>query len=177
MGVEDKIKELERQLNLKKAYLAVKISFPAGNKFPEDVKKEVTDRLSKACELLAEGGEEGIHTDGLSTEEVSVLKTLYNTLIARTPEIKTASTPVVPEVKEPIQTQDAQRAIDNGTIVSSKLRQKAQIMLTEHIDPTMRKKISPMMQVLVLEEKEDQVFVEEMSSRSRFWIPADDLEF
>lgn len=53
MDLEQRIKELERQLFLKKAYQSVNISFSKGNNIPKEVKDEVKDAIKIFCEHMA----------------------------------------------------------------------------------------------------------------------------
>lgn len=83
--LEDRIKELQRQLALKEAYLSVSFSFPKGNKIPNEIKEQVTLSLKEKATQLASEEEEITkpNTSEFSDIEVEVLKQLADQVLKR----------------------------------------------------------------------------------------------
>lgn len=89
MDLTDKIKQLEAQLELQKAYSSISVGFGKGNKFPEEVKNKIRAEITAFCAKLAAGinPEEESETSNIdsvfSEEEVEALKMLAHAAISR----------------------------------------------------------------------------------------------
>lgn len=168
MKLDDKIKELEKKLAIKQAYLNASISFPKGKNIPADVKKIVTDKIRAACAALAEEQEiEGSSSNLFTPEEVQALKSIAKVYTDK------ATVNHAPQKHEPTSEED----LSNGKAVSQKATKmdRAKLLLLDGVDPTMRKKIEPQAEVVIIETKEDKAFVQDRRA-NRFWVPVEDLE-
>lgn len=86
MSIEDKIKELEQQLELKKAWMSVSISFGRGNKISEELKQQITEQIEEFCYAKAEGLEVAVERNTelpFTPEEMSTLKQLAQAALTR----------------------------------------------------------------------------------------------
>lgn len=175
MTLESKIQELQRQLEIKKAYANVKISFGhAGKGIPEDIKEEITRKLTEIAVKLAEDQEINEKCETLTNEEITILKQIVHQIL--TPKDKKHTIPkkenltvtkndtIIPVTSE---------FLEHGEPLKGKI---ARLLLLDNIDVTMRKKIIPESEVKIMEIKEDQAFVQDKKA-NRFWVPVEDLDF
>ena len=173
LSLESDIKELERKLSLKNAYIAASIKLPT--KIANDVKKEVTDKLRELCLALANEQDVSVTDLSLSKEEIVILKMLASKVLYTKSSNERVSEPA--SVKK------------NGKISKGKLEKiKATsatsktgiIMMLDNIEPSIRKKIKPESQVLILNRTKafgiDLAYVEDKQGL-RFNVPIDDIDF
>ncbi len=167
--LEDRIKDLERQLALKKAYLDVNFTFPKNSKLPDDVKEQVVNELKDACARLAEGMEDalpvmnGNSADFLSSEEIQVLKQLVQAAkgkLGKAAPVTQQQAPKQPEVKS----QDLPEI------------KKAVLLTLDSVQPTIRNKMGSGETVYVKSYKDDQAFVMNRHGQG-FYVPIEDLDF
>lgn len=167
MKTEDKAKAIEKALELKRAFLDVKVSFGKGNKYSEDVKKQVSEAIREFCVNSSEGSVTET-ASVFSEEEISVLRQLVQTVKAKT--TKPESTPA-----------PAPEGNSLGKLVRENMRPSthtAQVLFLDNVDPTLRQKIPSGAIVRVIGRKDEaNAFVETMDQRTRFIVPFDDLNF
>lgn len=113
MDLSDKIKELERQLELQKAYSSVQVSFGRGNKFSDEIKDKITKEIQDQCANLAKGiespdsGPVKASLAGFSDAEVEALKMLAQAALSRSktskqPKSLTEAAAVAKSKEEPL---------------------------------------------------------------------------
>ena len=140
-SLEDRIKDLERQLALKQAYLNVSFSFPKNSKIPEDVRSEVTAELKSICAGLAEGKEQTVAelnpntSSYLTSEEISTLKSLAEVAKGR----------LTPAASRPQPIDPPKKVVDSGVDGVK----KARLLTLENLNVNVRSKIEPMEEVWV----------------------------
>jgi hypothetical protein len=162
--LEERIKKLEDQLTLKNAYLAVQITFPKGNKIPEEIKNQIVTQIKEVCAKLAEGTETQVSpTTGLpfTEEEVKMLKNVVASIKAKTNMVVNQPAPI--PVKK-----DMDSGVDGV--------QKATLITLESVPSQHRSKVSPMEVVFVTSIKDGKARI---STKSGLSIPVsvEDLEF
>ncbi len=173
MDLENKIKELQKQLAIKNAYLNVDIKFKKGVQIPQDVKKLVTEELTKACAQLAEGVdyEASANTTDLTDEDVVLLKELANKLRSKVNK------------KAPVSNGNganshkvAQEESEISKAIKKVTANKARLMLLDNIDPEIRRKLEPNSLVKIIGKRGDTNLVED-ENKNRFLVPIEDLDF
>lgn len=168
--LEDRIKDLERKLAVKNAYLTVQFSFPKTSKIPEDVKEQVINELKNACTALAE--DETVAKDRpkdtsierLSDEDIQVLRQVADA--ARGKLAARPAAPTVPKQEQAPKTFDS--AIEGV--------KKAMIMTLENVDAKLRNRIASQEIVYVTSEREGLARITTSKGLS-INVPVEDLEY
>lgn len=181
-NLESSISELERQLALKKAYQAAKITLPKGT--PEDVATEVQTKLRELAEGLAMSQEKhavgSVSTD-FSPEQLEALKLLADATIARS---KGGTPP--PASSVPGSAPDEKKGASPGGASTHQASfggraRKAKIVTAENIRGEARKYAAPDDEIYVANsEKVDDhgmVSATHMRKGMMMKIPVDDLEY
>lgn len=94
MSIEAKIKELETQLEVKKAWLAVNVSFGRGNKISDEIKEAIVEQIMEYCHGRAENLENASaqgFLDAFTNTEIETLKALAAAAANRKPTQKAAT--------------------------------------------------------------------------------------
>ena len=173
MELEEKIKKLENQLELKKAFLEVSISFGKGNKFSKATKEQVITFVKEAC-LQASEGYSMTSTGGAFTdEEVNILKRLVQSVKAR-----------ADGVSQPTPQTPLNGTNERSSIVSNKIRQikenqakrQARLLLLDNVEQTVRKQLEPNSVVEVM-GKAGNMCIAKDAKGVKFQVPEEDLEF
>lgn len=166
--LELKIAELEKKLATKQAFLHAQISFPKGNRIPEEIKKQVSTKIREACTLLAEEQEISNNKDSdFTVQEIKALKSVAGVYLNKKGDT-TATEPHNPTSPEDLQ---------QGRVISQAATKmnRGRILMLDSVDPVMRKKIEPESEVVIIESREDMRFVQDKRA-NRFWINVEDLE-
>lgn len=169
MSTESKIKELEKQLELKKAFLDVKVSFGKGKKYSKEVQDQVRLFVQDACTRAAEG-ETITQSEAFTEDEINILKNMVNTLQQRS---KNPSKPLNPSTE----ISNSMSNTVSQTIKKITNQNKALILTLDNVDRTVRNKIAPQSVVRVVGKRDDTLMFVETSQGVRFNIPVSDLEF
>jgi len=159
--LEDQIKELERELALKNAYLSAVVSFPKNTKLPQDVQEEVVNTLKTFAVQKAEQKDLSNQEVSLlfSEEEVAIIKQLISAVKNR--PVAQATTPV-------ITTERSNSSEESG--------KTARLLTTDGIAPTLRGRVAPEAQVVVRRVSGGRAVV--MSEDGIvFQVPEEDLDF
>lgn len=161
MSLEQHIKDLERKLALKKAYLGAEIKLPKGT--AEDVRIEVEAALKDYAARLA-SSEENISqpvnttTSQFTDNEVNILKSLVNAAMEKAgmkaPTVAKSNVPEAPKKDEPL---------------------TAVLLTTENIPAERRKEINSSETVLVKSYNDKEACI--IFNNKRFVVPVDDLQF
>lgn len=158
--LEEQIKDLEERLEFKKALMSVVVSFGKGNKFSEEVKLKISTAIKGFCESLLDDKEaQVIEKEGLSPQEITILKQIAAKVLAK------AEAPAV--AQEPVKEKPAQ----------AKSEVRATVMLLDNVDPSVRKKLSPLSIVRVVGKMNAETALVETEEGFRFHVPIDDLDF
>lgn len=171
MSVENEIQELERKLELKKAYLNVNISFGKGYKsWSDEVRQEVEFSLRDCAAKLA-AGVSVQKSEQFSEQEIEVLKAVAASVLTK--PSKTAP-------KGPQQVEDSSFKGEVAKLTTEKptdlTNAKAQITMVDGVPSEQRQKIAPEAVVTVLSQRSDRFFVED-DKGNRFWILNEFLNF
>lgn len=170
--IELKIKELEKQLELKRAYLDASVSFSKGSKFSQEVKDEVIRVVKETCAKAAEGKPTAEPVSQIASpfteQEVAILKEMTAKLLAR-------ANKAVPAPNAPAESR-------MSSLVSQGLRNiqaqnMAQILMLDGIDRTLRDKVESGAIVRVIGKKDAATVLVEDVTGLRFHMPLDDLDF
>lgn len=177
MSVKDNIAAMERQLALTKAYMSVSVSFGKGNRFPEDVKKEVLESVTAFCEASAEMNGDLCKTEKnqFTEEEVGLIRKILESLENKTKNQEVKSRP--PYNQSNTFTQELESKSNNSPA------KKAILLSLETLDPKMRQRVAPNSTVLVLkvDDKNEKALVsvpdkERLNDYYKLTIPLDLLE-
>lgn len=170
--IEQQIADLERKLLLKKAYLAVQVTFGKGYKaFPDDVRAEVEKTLLDAAKSNAEDSEEVTPASlnlTLSNEEIMALKH-----IARSVLEKSTAPKKVEEVVVLTETPQGHQIAPPKSI--PKTPTSGVLLLLDSLSSSQRHKVDSGSTVQILETRDDKYYVQD-SKHNRFWIPQEDIE-
>lgn len=166
MNTEDKIKELEKQLELKKAFLDVRVSFGKGRKYSKEVQDKVNQYVKEACTKAAEGSE--TTSKGFSEEEISILKKMVTSIKEK------ANQPTTVSVSAEASTMSN---TVSDTLKKINSQNQALILTLDNIDRTIRNRIQPQSVVRVIGKRDENLAFVENSQGVRFNIPFDDLDF
>ena len=162
----EKIKDLERQLALKQAYLSVQFSFPKGNKLPDDVRSQVIQELKNACAQLAEDEVPVGQSDAflhLTQEEIKTLKDLAS--VAKSRLSKTSTPAPANNVPVKHQVQEEYESV------------KEAILLTlENVPQSAKIKMGSNEKVFVKSQKDGTAFIVTQSGIG-IRVPVEDLDF
>lgn len=161
-----KIAELERQLELKKAFLSARVSFGKGNKFSEETKKQVTDFVQALCVKAAETNEPDA-TPTFSEQEVTVLKQMVAKIVAKAADTQPTPVNTVPQPT----------VVTLPHKVAPAPKNMAQIMLLDNVDVAVRNKVSSESVVKVIGKVNEATAFVETGDGFRFHIPIEDLDF
>lgn len=162
MSIEAKIQELQLQLEIKKAWLAVSVSFGRGNKISDEIKEAITEEIEQFCLKRAEGLESQ-NTDVSSTfskKELEVLKNLAQTALTRKP--KTSS-----EIKETPKPQTNTNPTPNSPLM-------VEILRTDNISYPESKELQPGDQVQVVGFKQEYAIIRTKTGK-QFGVLKEDL--
>lgn len=145
MNLEDRIKELQKKLDLKKAYENVQISFK-NNKFPKEVTKEVEESVKTFCEMMSEKIDKN-HEEPSPVQESKTTSKLS--------EVKKSNEEA--QKKEPL---------------------KATLMTTDNLPLEMRKLITSMSEVQVVNMNDEKASIqfETKQGIKRTAVPVEDLQ-
>lgn len=178
-NLETTITELERQLAVKKAYQAIKISLPKNT--PEDVATEVVTKIIELAEGLALSQEkhaEASESSTFSEAQIDVLKRIADSTIARAngaPPAGTAPTSTPGDKKASPGGSSEHKASFGGR------SRKAKIVTAENVRGEARKFAAPDDELFVSNsEKLDEhgmVSATHMRKGVVLKIPAEDLEW
>jgi hypothetical protein len=156
VDLEAQIKELERKLALKKAYLSVEIKLPKG--LPDELRTEIEMAVKTFCTSQANDvpqSSSNILQNGLfTTQEVAVLKSVVQAAID-----KTGGKPIQ-SVAKPAEKPKPLTAI---------------LMTTDSIPNDRRKLISSNEKVTIVSYNDKEACF--MYGRDRFVVPIEDLQF
>ena len=172
-SLEDRIKDLERQLALKQAYLTVNFSFPKSNKLPDDVKEQVIAELKKACTQLADDKEETVaelnpnSVNHLTSEEVTLLKEFASVVKART---TSTPAPIAPSAVQPPAPE--KKKMDSGT----EGIKKAVLLTLEGVPASARNRVESGETVYVKSSDGETASIATKNGLI-FKVPVDDLDF
>lgn len=159
MSLEDNIKDLEHRLAVKKAYLGLKLQFPA--RTSAKVKEEVNSKIKDLCLKLADDQEAGLNSGNFSEEEVKVLKMLANRALSRPEKASKAKLEPNPESSAP---------------EPEKPQNKAILMSMDGVPLTLRSKIAPQSELEILEDQGELLKVREFKFGNIFNVPSRDVE-
>lgn len=167
--LEEKIKDLERKLAVKNAYLTVQFSFPKNSKLPEDVKEQVINELKNACANLAEDEtvskdvEKSNISERLNDDEIRILRQ-----VAAAAKGKVAVQPVAPAPRP----EQAPKTFDSATDGVK----KAMLVTLENVDAKLRNKIASQEIVFVTSERDGYARITTQKGMS-INVPVDDLDY
>lgn len=158
--LETQIKELERKLALKKAYLSVELKLPKG--VAEDIRLEIEQAVKEFCMKRSEGGPEssgGSFVGSPFTDvEIAALKEIASAVTAQKGGQSAAQPasdlPKKPDPKKPLM---------------------AVLMTTDNIPAERRKLIASNEKVQVISYNDQEVCF--MYQKNRFVVPIEDVEF
>ena len=176
MNVQDEIKELERELELKKAYLNVKVTFGQSyKKFSKEVREEVEAKIKAYANQLASDGSDKVAAS-LTQEELTILKSLVKSIKNKnkksTEPVTKPSEGTIPPRRAPKMqeiTENVNKSYGRGV--------QAELLLLDNVPAEQRRSVESGSKIHILDEKEDRVFVEDFSEkRNRFWIPKEDIQ-
>jgi len=168
--LEDQIKELERELALKSAYLSAVVSFPKNTKLPQDVQEEVVNTLKTFAVQKAEQKDLSNQEVSLlfSEEEVAIIKQLISAVKNR---------PAAQASGLESHRQVATQVTTNTRLSSNEESGKtARLLTTDGIAPTLRGRVAPEARVVVRKVSGGRAIV--MSEDGIvFQVPEEDLDF
>lgn len=170
--VEVQIKELERKLDLKRAYMGVQFSFAKGSKIPSDIQEEIISKLQELCKKLAEETEisQVSNNSSLTEEELSILKSLVSTVKAKTTALAGRPSPLPPSSEG-----HANYQKDSNPTVKF-FNKKATILTLDNVTAKVREAMEPQSVVEVSRVKGDTATIVTKDGRIT-QIPVNDLEF
>lgn len=172
--LEKKIQELNRKLALKQAFLSATISFPRGNKIPQDVKDEVLNSLRAAAADFSEGvynpavpADPGavVSVSQFTEEEAGILKNIAATVKSK------AAAPAQPSKPQPQAPQAA--PVTKSEPMGLK---KARLLMIDSLPSQYRNKVAPESEVYVSSLKDGKARITLPSGQSVL-VEAEDLEF
>lgn len=177
MEPTDEIRQLEHELELKKAYLDVRVSFGKGNKYSQEVKDVVTKFVRGAC--LQEASGNSVQNPAFTPQEVALLKQMAQRLEDKAKQPVTTTQPEngsggAQQTAPNKMTQMMREGLNN--IKAQHQKATAQIVMLDNIDRTIRSKVEPEAVVQVITKAADFAFVETPQGL-RFNIPLEDLDF
>lgn len=152
MNLEQRIKELEKKLALKKAYDTVKVSFGRGNSIPDEVKKEVEESIKTFCEMMSER---------IDREEAEAKQTTSNKQ-----KVQKAVSNNLKDVRE------------SAEKVQNEKPLTATLMTTDSLSQEMKQLVSSMteVQIVGLNETHASIKVETKKGLKRAAVPKEDLQ-
>lgn len=162
------IEQLEHELNLKKAYASVQVSFGKSNRFPKEIKEEVEAKVKEVCLKLASGEEVGQKTGQFNGQEVSVLKDLVKSILGKA---GSPDAPAQPKAREFKSIEDVAKAAQEGNEPLI-----ATLMTTDSIPADRRKLIDSNEQVQILKLNDKEAVIKKLKSNERFVVPVEDIE-
>lgn len=178
--LENKIKELEYKLALKKAYLDVQFKFSKG--IDQAIKDEVSSKMKELAEKLADSQESVLfnETSKLSSEDIELLKMLASSVRERkTAPIAPKATSIAPKINttnNSIEQQSTQEpSIDDGTQTELIGRMAIMLTLDGVLDVKQRGKLTPQGTVKILSINNNLAYVQDLRG-NKFNIPVEDLE-
>jgi hypothetical protein len=176
MSIDDQIKGLERELERKKALLSVEVSFGRGNKFSEDIKSEISEKIKEFCMQLATQSETP-ESSSFTETEVEILKGVAQRVLSSAEgKSKTPSQPTNQGFKS---LKDVKKAAEDQAAQAQKQAPKrAKVLLTDNIEPSIRKKVTADTEVQVTGHDKHTGMLKVTSNNGiRFLIPEEDLEY
>jgi len=171
MLMSKSIEELERELNVKKAYASVQLSFGKGSRFPDDVREEVTSKIKEVCLKLASGEDVGNKVGQFNGQEVEVLKDLVQSIIGKASGSKSEAKPKGPFKREFNSIEDVAKAAQDGNEPLI-----ATLLTTDSIPKDRRKLIDSNENVQILKLNDKEAVIKKLNNNERFVVPIEDLE-
>lgn len=179
-NLEDEIKNLERKLAIKNAYLTVEFKFPKGTKIPEEIQTLVTSELRQAALDLSKDPEdkdkasEGI--ERLSDEDIKILRQVAQTIKSKSsqPEVLGNAIPAATAAAPRKERSPAPGKTFDSSIHGTRI---ATVISLESIEPRYRSKVSPEERVNVISMAEDGYARIAVKSGSILRISSEDLDF
>lgn len=169
--LEDRIKELERKLAVKNAYLTVQFSFPKNSKIPDDVKEQVINELKNACTALAEdetvAKDKDASIERLSDDDINILRQVAAAARGKISAAPQAQ-PAAPQPKQELPPKTFDSATDGV--------KKAILLTLENVDSKVRNRVSSQEQVYVTSERDGYARVTTRKGLS-ISVPIEDLEY
>lgn len=171
MDLENKIKDLQEQLEFQKALKDVKVTFGRGNRYSKKIRDKIEGLVKTACENAAAGLPEG-SSESLSEDDIAILKKIIASVKAKAEK--------GPETPKKASEKEAQNGLSN--VVSKAIQNianqnMAQVMLLDNVDRTLRGKVEPLSVVKVLGKRDQDTAFVETQKGIRFNIPVEDLDF
>lgn len=181
MELEDQIKELEKKLELKRAYLDVNISFPKGNKLSQEIKDEVIKLIKETCNRAAEGKSQ-VASEALpfSEDEVTILKQVVaqvKTAAGKSPTSTSSKAVFGPEVPDATANSNKFGEMVRSSIKTRATQNTAQLLLLDNLDRSLKDKVESGAIVKVLAKRDENTMFVEANNGIRFNIPTEDLDF
>ena len=180
MSLDAKIKELQRELALKNAFLAASVSFGKGNKFPKDVQDQIIQELKDYCTKRAEKLDEiPEQTESLSSEDVQILKQLSETVKKKSngaaKVVDNKSSAPQHKISEKVKFGPAREDVPMGQI-NALAGRKATLLHTESIHPSQKSKAFSGMEVMINMVRPDGFVNLRTKEGYQFNVPQEDIE-
>lgn len=168
MDLEQRIKKLEDQLALKRAYLNVIVDFNEGVKVSKTIKTKIAKVIKEFCTSMAENIENGTQTvepaPALTDEDVQVLKQIADKVLGK---LK----PAPQELREAVK-----KVRDKSKKKVAPKPKMATLLTRDSLSKDLKSKIDSeeVLKVVKHDDKQASVISKE---GYRFVVPMDDIEF
>lgn len=182
MNLETQIANLERQLQLKKAFQSVQFTFGKGYKaFPDDIRAEVEEHLRKVADaqgtllepLSSETGVNG-YSDIFTDEEVGALKLLAASVLKKKPESVTPSVITSPH-KTTAQAVDGDRFKFRTQAPPPEVGGLGTLLMLDNIHKSQRSRVASGSDVAIVDANDTHFLARDFSG-NQFWVPKDDIQ-